>query len=225
MKKERAETGTASRFTNFWYYYWKFILIGLAVIVVGTILIVNFVVKPVDVRIAVFSRNASQLNLGKIQGAFLDYVPDRNGDGTISLEILNHSPAVEEEAFTDGRIGAVQNSDTYLYLIDAKLFQELQALPEGENIPEGFADLKLKSPNCIYLENNGYNVIGSPFQEALGISKEDADTYFPDGLYLVLRGPVTVYSPETDGQTVKSDYPAAEAFALNILKGTPEKRG
>ncbi len=225
MKKERTEKGAASRLANFWYYYWKFILIGLAVIVVGTIVTVNFVVKPTDVRIAVFSRNASKLDLGKIQGAFRDYVPDRNGDGTITLEILNYSPAGEEETFTDGRISALQNPDTYLYLIDAKLFQELQTLPEGKKIPEGFADLKLKSPGCAYLENNGYDVIGSPFQEALGISAEDADAYFPDGLYLVLREPVTVYSLETDGQITKSDYPTAEAFALNVLRGTPEKRG
>ncbi len=227
MKKEIRDVNLKTRVSNFWYYYWKFIVFGVLALGVVVFLLVNYLVKPVDVKIVVLSRHEAVLDLSKIHEALIDYTPDRNGDKTISLEIRNVSPSnveLSDEEFVSSAISSLQDLGTYLYLIDSELFDLLEKQPVGQNIPEGFINLSVESPNNPYVKGKGYNVIGSPFQESFGISDELAENYYKSGLLLVLRAPVMEYDLEVGGEVEKAGYFEADAMMRCVLKETPVDR-
>lgn len=203
-----------SKISNFWFYYWKPILIGLVVVVAGVVLLLNFVIKPVDVKIAVLTNSEEHLNLETIRDALVDYTPDRNADKTVNLEIRRISPS-DKTAI---------DRDTYLFLVDPDLLNQLEEQTKVENVSEGIMDLETVAPNNLYLSGKGYNIIGSPFQEKFGISGEDAEAYFKDGFLLVLRAPVKEYSAAVDGYVEKYDYIVSVDMMKSILSGKPIER-
>lgn len=227
MKKEISDVNLRPRVSNFWYYHWKIIVFGILALGVVVFLLVDYLVKPVDVKIVVLSRNEAALDFSKIHEALIDYTPDRNGDKIINLEIRNVSPSngeLPDEEFVSSAISSLQDPETYLYLIDSELFDLLEKQPVGQNIPEGFINFSAESPNNPYVKGKGYNVIGSPFQESFGISDELAEKYFKSGLLLVLRAPVMEYNLEVGGEVEKTGYFEADAMMRFVARGTPAKR-
>ncbi|MGI5895874.1 MAG: hypothetical protein ACOX6U_02845 [Oscillospiraceae bacterium] len=227
MKKGIGTIDFKSRVSNFWHYHWKIIVCGVLVLGVVVFLLVDYLVKPVDVKIVVLSRNESVLDLSKIHEVLIDYTPDRNGDNIINLEIHNISPSnseLSDEEFVLNSISRLQDRETYLYLIDSELFDLLEKQPDERNIPEGFVNFSEENPNNPYVKGKGYNVIGSPFQEGFGISDELAEKYFESGLLLVLRAPVTEYSLTAGGDVEMPGYFQADAMMRYIVRGTPVKR-
>lgn len=226
MKKTNSSS-VRSKLSNFWFYYWKFILIGIAVVAMGSFLVTNYLIKATDYNIIVLSRNENELDFDKIREVFSDYAVDQNADGTIKLEVRGVTPKEKElsnDEIIAGCISSLQSRDNYIYLMDPDLFDCLESQPEGKNIPEGFENLVLISPNNPGLKGKGYNIIGSPYQEKLGITDQIAEKYFSSGLLLVLRRPVIDFSVEMGEDVEREGYLEAVDTIKNILKGTPIDR-
>jgi hypothetical protein len=156
-----------SKLSNLWYHHKFKILIALFVVVVGGFLLYNYLDKPADLTIVVMSRSAGKIDVNTMRDFFEARTEDINGDGTRKVNILttvldeNKSPEEQAEALR----GSFNNPYVFLYIIDT---------PVCEELAEQFIE-----SDC--------QLIGNSQQEKLGISHEDAGSYFEDGLQFVCR--------------------------------------
>ena len=145
---------------NFIYYHKKPLLLFTAMFVLGTIVMVNFLNPPCDLKILVMC-SAHQVDTNLLRQKAAPYAIDVNGDGKLVISIV----AVSEPDYSSAM---EQDDEAYLFLMDADAIKTMTFI-DIDDPPYKLDKTQLRNE----MEANGNSFEGMYF--IIGRLKETTD--------------------------------------------------
>lgn len=144
---------------NFWFYYGKFLIVGLISVIVFVSLVVQCANKPkYDLKIVYFTYSpvADEVT-NNLANYFSKYCDDINGDGKSNVSVINCS--YNTNSTNDSRLIKMQaiissESDTLLFITDEKSYKYFENLRSDKTL--FFEEESFKLPSSL-LEKVGIN--------------------------------------------------------------------
>lgn len=188
IKEEHEEARVLSfgeKVANFWYHEKMWIILGFFGVCVLTFMIVDAVtrVKP-DLEILLICDNALALDDQRylFEDKLEQYIPDRNGDGKVSVSIINCALNDQKVDMTYNNnsqkfYANIQQGQIIMVITDSNTDPDLQALMTNV-LPEQFPDNK-------YIDEYGLSLNFGFLADEL-----DCDN-LPNDIHLCMRRPVS----------------------------------
>lgn len=203
----KPEMNKKQKVQNFWYQHSMYIILGIIVLLLGTILIVNIVRREEpDVSVMILADDGFMDKSQEIKELIERYAVDSNDDGKNIASIVpcpikgsNLNPS-QESAYYTKMYGEVQAGKTMLFISDKKVDEVI--LPETIMF-----DLTERYPDNPKVTKTGFKLTGDKLREVLGWEGMPQDTY------IGIRNPAKV-----TGQTAEK---AQEQFdeAMKVMEG------
>lgn len=185
VHEEKRELHGLEKAANFFYHekWWIILAVfGLAVVIFMIIDAVNQV-KP-DLEILMICDNAlgSDTSRELLEDKLEQYIPDRNGDGEVSVQIINC-------ALNEYRNDMIYNNNSQKFFANIQQGKIIMVITDSNTDPDFQAlmvnDLPEKMPNNEYIDEQGLS-LNFGF-----LANELECEYLPNDIHLCLRRPVS----------------------------------
>lgn len=213
--EEKRELKGKEKVANIWYHEKWWIILALFGVAVLTFMIVDAVsrVKP-DLEIMLICDNALALDDQRelLERKLEQYVPDRNGDGKVSVSIINcalNDQKVDIQYNNNSQkfFANLQQGRIIMVITDSNTDPDLQALMT-DDLPEQFPDNK-------YVDEKGLSLNFGYLAEELDCKN------LPNDIHLCMRRPVSTL----DGtlEDMQKNYDADMEIFSAIAEGLKEQ--
>lgn len=206
MEQQVHPQSTGEKVSNFLYYYKVRLFLILVAVIVGIILIMNFINQPkYDTKIlAVYY--ADSLQAEPYMDAIEQYGIDSDGNGEVSADLISVSLSNSADSTARPKMVTYLNdTSVYLYLLGNEAYEEMI-----DEEPEMFVDLSSLFPDDPNVDGQRYFIKGTQFGQDVGEQNIPSEQ-----MALVLRSEDRVGADKDNNP----DYDNALTVLTNIIKG------